>query len=42
MSKKKFLSTKDKEANEFVATMLNLIKLSLFGTKDSYFKCNLG
>ena len=39
---KKILSTKDIKANERLAIMINLMKVPLFYTEDSYFTCNLG
>ena len=37
-----FLLIKDIKANKLVAIMINLIKVPLFCTEDSYFTCNLG
>ena len=37
-----FLSTKEIKANELVTIMLNLMKVRIFCTEDSYFTCNLG
>ena len=39
---KRILLTKDIKANQLVAIMINLMKVPLFCTEDSYFTCNLG
>ena len=40
--RKKFFSTKDMKANELLAIMINLMRVTLFCTDDSYVTCNLG